>query len=143
MARTRNAENVETHGVRSSDAPSSLAPHVAFSLNVCRLRITLVVGIMLILSAPHARAQVPVRDVATQPLGDIRGRLVDSVSLRPVTGGSVTAIRASDSAFAGGGLPRADVRGRRPAAGAVYPSRSSARLRAEDPRGPHGVTDYA
>ncbi len=40
--------------------------------------------------------------------GEIRGRLVEAGSGRGITGGSITVRRATDTAFAGGALPRAD-----------------------------------
>jgi ferric enterobactin receptor len=41
-------------------------------------------------------------------LGEIRGRLVETGTGRPVTAGSVTVRRTSDTSFAGGALPRTD-----------------------------------
>jgi outer membrane receptor protein involved in Fe transport len=41
-------------------------------------------------------------------VGEIRGRLVDSASGRPVTGGSVAVRRTGDSAFVSGALPKED-----------------------------------
>jgi len=56
--------------------------------------------------ANRAAAQAPVRPTAA--VGQIVGRLADSASGRPVTGGSVTVRRAGDTAFAGGALPKED-----------------------------------
>ncbi|HEY8176355.1 MAG TPA: hypothetical protein VIF32_11715, partial [Gemmatimonadaceae bacterium] len=53
------------------------------------------------------QAQVPARAIAPGP-GEIRGKLVDSISGRAVGAGSITVRRASDSAFASGALIRED-----------------------------------
>lgn len=76
------------------------------------MRTCTALGLLLaILAVPSHRvdAQAPtaVHPVATG-IGEIRGKVVDSASGQPVTGGSVTVRRAGDSSFAGGSLPRAD-----------------------------------
>ena len=48
-----------------------------------------------------------VRSAATAP-GEIRGRLSDSATGRPIAGASITVRRLGDSLFAGGALPRDD-----------------------------------
>ncbi|HEY2067494.1 MAG TPA: TonB-dependent receptor [Gemmatimonadaceae bacterium] len=63
----------------------------------------------LILAAlSGARGQSGAAAHAQAGVGEIRGRLTDSASAEAVTSGSITARRASDSAFAGGALPKAD-----------------------------------
>ncbi|MDB4875347.1 MAG: TonB-dependent receptor [Gemmatimonadetes bacterium] len=66
--------------------------------------------------AGHAAAQAPAqgpppaakRPAAAPGVGEILGKLVDSASGRPVSGGSVAVRRANDSTFASGALPKAD-----------------------------------
>ena len=45
---------------------------------------------------------------ARPPLGEIRGRLIDSVAGRAIASGSIAVRRVGDSAFAGGALPKED-----------------------------------
>src|SRR5262249_49804101 len=60
-------------------------------------------------SLAGAQAQAPVPNRGPAGVGEIVGKLTDSVSHRPFTGGSVTVRRAgADSTFAGGALPKAD-----------------------------------
>src|ERR687886_641129 len=40
--------------------------------------------------------------------GEIRGRLLETGTARPIAGGSVTVRRSGDTVFAGGALPRPD-----------------------------------
>jgi ferric enterobactin receptor len=62
----------------------------------------------MVLAGAAAAAQTPAaKRPATGP-GEILGRLVDSTSGRPVTGGSVAVRRAQDSVFASGALPKED-----------------------------------
>lgn len=60
-----------------------------------------------ILAVPAA-AQQPALPSPAGPPGQIVGRLVEAGTARAVTGGSITVRRASDTAFAGGALPRPD-----------------------------------
>ena len=54
-------------------------------------------------------AQTPAgQGAATAGIGEIRGRIVDSVGSRAVTTGSITVRRSGDSSFAGGSLPKTD-----------------------------------
>src|SRR5439155_5996643 len=53
-------------------------------------------------------AQSPSRTAAAAGPGEIRGKLVDSISGRAVGAGSITVRRASDSSFASGALIRED-----------------------------------
>ncbi|MEP6729939.1 MAG: outer membrane beta-barrel family protein [bacterium] len=64
---------------------------------------------LLLLGGLSAEAQVaaPPRQAVSGP-GEIRGRLVDSVSQHAVTSGSITVRRVGDSSFAGGALPKPD-----------------------------------
>ena len=65
---------------------------------------------ILLLSAPGTSAAQAAGAAprAQGGAGEIRGRLVEQGSDRPITGGSITVRRASDTSFAGGALPRAD-----------------------------------
>ena len=84
------------------------------------LRVVKLALLGLFLTAPGPEnllhAQRPAAAAAAAPgarrpaagIGEILGRLVDSVSGRPVTRGSVAVRRAQDSAFASGALPRDD-----------------------------------
>ena len=56
----------------------------------------------------QATAQVPIANRAPAGVGEIIGKLADSVSHRPFTGGSITVRRVGDSSFAGGALPKPD-----------------------------------
>src|SRR5919202_1225592 len=59
-------------------------------------------------AAPGAPAQAPRALSAPSGPGEIRGRLVEVGSTRPIVGGSVTVRRSGDTTFAGGALPRPD-----------------------------------
>jgi ferric enterobactin receptor len=63
--------------------------------------------LVVLLMARVLSAQNPPRAIAAGP-GEIRGKLVDSISGRAVGAGSITVRRASDSAFASGALIRED-----------------------------------
>jgi outer membrane receptor protein involved in Fe transport len=58
--------------------------------------------------ASFAHAQAPVANRAAAGVGEIVGKLVDSVNHRPFAGGSITVRRVGDSSFAGGALPKPD-----------------------------------
>jgi ferric enterobactin receptor len=58
--------------------------------------------------ANRAVAQVPGGNRPAAGVGEILGRLADSTSGQPVTGGSVTVRRAGDSTFVSGALPKED-----------------------------------
>jgi ferric enterobactin receptor len=62
---------------------------------------------LLLVDASPTFAQSPTSSGVGET-GTIRGRLVDSLSRRPITSGSITIRRAADSSFAGGSLPRPD-----------------------------------
>jgi ferric enterobactin receptor len=65
--------------------------------------------IFAVLGAPLAIAQTPAPNRAAAGVGEIAGKLVDSVSHRPFAGGSITVRRSGpDTSFAGGALPKAD-----------------------------------
>ena len=65
--------------------------------------------VTFVLTTLRLSAQMPGgKEAATAGVGQIRGRIVDSVSSRAVTTGSLTVRRAADSSFAGGSLPKAD-----------------------------------
>lgn len=71
----------------------------------------LLAGALLATIAGTATAQAP--QVRTLPNvigagGEIRGRLVEAVSKAPITSGSITVRRGTDTAFVGGALPEAD-----------------------------------
>jgi outer membrane receptor protein involved in Fe transport len=70
-------------------------------------RALLVCGLLLVPFAADLAAQgVPAARPGT---GEIRGRLVESGTNRPIAGGSITVRRAgTDTSFAGGALPKAD-----------------------------------
>src|SRR5207237_79844 len=63
--------------------------------------------LLMLLTTPDLLAQGPPRAMPAGP-GEIRGKLVDSVSGRAVAAGSITVRRASDSSFASGALIRDD-----------------------------------
>ncbi|MEO7085804.1 MAG: TonB-dependent receptor [Gemmatimonadaceae bacterium] len=63
----------------------------------------LVIGVASGASAQAGRGGPPPAGI-----GEVQGKLADSASGRPVTGGSVTVRRAGDSTFASGALPRED-----------------------------------
>lgn len=71
-------------------------------------RALLVCGILFApIAADHAAAQGA--PAARPGTGEIRGRLVESGTNRPITGGSITVRKAgADSSFAGGALPKPD-----------------------------------
>ncbi len=60
--------------------------------------------------AASANAQTPVPRKAAAPagVGEIVGKIVDSVSGHPIAGGSIAVRRATDSVFASGALPKED-----------------------------------
>ena len=58
--------------------------------------------------ASAATAQAPIANRALAGVGEIIGKLTDSVSHRPFTGGAITVRRVGDSSFAGGALPKPD-----------------------------------
>ncbi|MDB4915476.1 MAG: TonB-dependent receptor, partial [Gemmatimonadetes bacterium] len=63
----------------------------------------------LFLLPPVVAAQVPAGPPrAPAGVGEVRGKLADSLSGRAVASGSITVRRAGDSTFAGGSLPKAD-----------------------------------
>jgi ferric enterobactin receptor len=73
-----------------------------------RLR-TAVSSVAFILAALYgARAQSAPGAQTAAGVGEIRGRLTDGAGTEAVAGGSITVRRVSDSAFAGGALPKAD-----------------------------------
>jgi ferric enterobactin receptor len=61
----------------------------------------------LVLGRHSALAQAPGAARAAGP-GEIRGRVTEVGSDRPLTSGSITVRRAADNAFAGGALPKSD-----------------------------------
>jgi Carboxypeptidase regulatory-like domain len=66
---------------------------------------------LLGLSAISSGQVAPPRPPVARPsagIGVITGKLADSVSGRPIAGGSVTVRHAGDSVFVNGALPRAD-----------------------------------
>ncbi len=69
----------------------------------------LVCSVVSLAFADVAAAQGSPAGAARAGAGEIRGRLVESGTARPITGGSVTVRRAgADSSFAGGALPKED-----------------------------------
>ena len=73
-----------------------------------------------------AQGAAGTRTIAS-PAGEIRGRVTDSATGRPVTGASITVRRLGDSMFAGGALPREDGSFR---VDGLVPGRYSVRVRA-------------
>ena len=71
------------------------------------LRVLLVTAFVTAPPSLHGQAPAAARPVVAG-IGEIRGRIVDSASQKPVTSGSITVRRAGDSSFAGGSLPRPD-----------------------------------
>ncbi|MBA3671484.1 MAG: TonB-dependent receptor [Gemmatimonadaceae bacterium] len=72
-----------------------------------RRSLLLVAGcLLLVVLSPSAFAQGSGPRASLTGAGEIRGKLVDSASGRPVTGGSITIRR--DTTFAGGALPKED-----------------------------------
>src|SRR5258708_29595279 len=82
--------------------------------NMCsmhrRILRILMVSAALASWARSADAQTPSAStrVGAGGIGEIHGQLADSASGRAVTSGAVTLRRASDTAFAGGALPKED-----------------------------------
>jgi ferric enterobactin receptor len=73
-------------------------------------RALLVALTLLVAAGLAADAQVPgvpLRAIQAGP-GEIRGRLSELGSPQPITSGSITVRRGTDSAFAGGALPKSD-----------------------------------
>jgi len=80
---------------------------VPFTQNeVVNTRSLLITSFAALCAATAARAQGTPSASARPALGEIRGRLVDSVAGRAITSGSVAVRRIGDSAFAGGALPK-------------------------------------
>src|SRR5688572_14726968 len=73
-----------------------------------------------------AQGAATTRTTAAAP-GEIRGRVTDSATGRPVAGASITVRRLGDSMFAGGALPREDGSFR---VDGLVPGRYSVRVRA-------------
>jgi outer membrane receptor protein involved in Fe transport len=71
------------------------------------LATALSLAILLSLPGSPLQAQNPPRPMAAGP-GEIRGKVVDSVSARAIPAASITVRRASDSSFASGALVRED-----------------------------------
>src|SRR5262249_26051199 len=87
--------------------------------------IALVVAVFV--RASFVGAQAPAANRGPAGVGEIIGKLVDSVNHRPVAGGSITVRRVGDSSFAGGALPKADGSFR---VDGLIPGRYSLRVRA-------------
>jgi ferric enterobactin receptor len=84
-------------------------------------------SLMCAAAATIASAQTPAPIRAPAGVGEIVGKLADSISQRPVAGGSITVRRVGDSSFAGGALPRPDGSFR---VDGLIPGRYSLRIRA-------------
>jgi outer membrane receptor protein involved in Fe transport len=67
------------------------------------------IAALALVVAPALAAQGTPAPRSPNAIGEIRGRLVETGTNRPITGGSITVRRADrDSAFAGGALPKPD-----------------------------------
>ncbi len=75
---------------------------------VVKTRSLLMTSFAALCAATTAAAQGSPPTNTRAPLGEIRGRLTDSVAGRAITSGSVAVRRVGDSAFAGGALPKED-----------------------------------
>ena len=73
------------------------------------LRVALVASLFALAATPlAAQTPAPTQLPVAQANGEIRGRLVEATSGAPISAGSITVRRASDSSFVSGALPAAD-----------------------------------
>ncbi len=75
---------------------------------VVNTRSLLMTSFAVLCAATAAAGQATPPTPARPPLGEIRGRLTDSVAGRAIASGSVAVRRVGDSAFASGALPKED-----------------------------------
>ena len=75
---------------------------------VVNTRSLLMTSFAVLCAATAAAGQATPPATARPPLGEIRGRLTDSVAGRAIASGSIAVRRVGDSAFAGGALPKED-----------------------------------
>ncbi|MEP6491717.1 MAG: TonB-dependent receptor [bacterium] len=71
-------------------------------------RAAIALALIVLAGSNRAVAQAARAIPSAAGVGEILGRLTDSASGRPMTGGSITVRRTGDSTFANGALPKAD-----------------------------------
>jgi outer membrane receptor protein involved in Fe transport len=76
--------------------------------NLRVLKAAAVLGVALLAHASSVAAQSPIANRLPTGVGEIVGKLTDSISHQPLPGGSITIRRVGDSTFAGGALPKPD-----------------------------------